>query len=820
MKLQTKITILITLVAGIFFIALFLIQFAETQKTEDILKERKSEKEESFKKTIQSFESNLEVFSKDYTQWDEMVNFIGTADSMWADENIDFALNTYHVNTAWVFKKDLTLLYSSNNLSMPSVNSFPLEKEIVEKIFTNGYFCHFFVRIDDLLFEIRGAPIQPSSDLKRETEPAGFFFAGRLWSRDLLSEIALQTSSHVLLKKIDISVEKSNEVTHNDFIITVIEIVRGWDGKPLMQVISKSDFSILRTSAEVFNLQIISFIAFSILVLLIVSYFLIRNVSNPLKVISRGLEEQNPKLLAELANDKTEFGKLSDLIVLFFNQKEQLIDEMKQRRFAETSLSESEEKYKKIFNNVQDVFYQTGLDGTIVSISPSIERYSEYTPDEVIGRKITDFYLNPGVRDKLLSEIYKNGEVIDFEIIFVKKSGRTIPCSVNSHFLYDNEKKIIGLEGSLRDISERKRNEEQILKLSRGIEQSPVSVIITDIAGNIEYVNPRFTETSGYTYEEVIGKDASLLKSGLTHISVYKELWNTIIAGNEWSGEIQNKKKNGELYWEQMLISPIKNSDNIVINYLALKEDITEKKRIIEELKSAKERAEEMNNLKSSFLANMSHELRTPMMGILGNAEIISFSTEDDDIKDMASAIYTSGKRLINTLNLILDLSRIEANKENLDIEKLEVVDIIKDIVNHYSPAARQKDLDLNFNCSYNNIYSMLDERLFREVLNNLINNAIKFTNQGGIAVTLFADNDKMVIKVTDSGIGIAHESLGLIFDEFRQVSEGFGRSFEGTGLGLTITKKFVEKLKGKISVKSVLDKGSEFTVEFPIIKE
>ncbi len=181
----------------------------------------------------------------------------------------------------------------------------------------------------------------------------------------------------------------------------------------------------------------------------------------------------------------------------------------------ESSLSQSEEKYRKIFENVQDIFYQTDLNGIITSISPSIERYSEYTPEEVIGRKITDFYLDPRVREKLLVEVNKKGEVVDFEIILVTKSGKLISCSVNTHFLFDDSKNIIGLEGSLRDITERKSHEEKILKLSWAIEQSPISVVITDTKGKIEYINPRFTETSGYTYDEVIGQSPNLLKSGI-----------------------------------------------------------------------------------------------------------------------------------------------------------------------------------------------------------------------------------------------------------------------------------------------------------------
>ncbi len=145
MKVQTKVITLISLVAIIFFLALYLIQLAEKQKTEGILAARKLEKSESFKKAIQSFESNLEVFAKDYTQWDEMVDFVESKDSVWADENIDYSINTYHANAVWIFNPDLTLLYSVNNLLSSSINYFPLKKDKIERMFKNGYFCHFFI---------------------------------------------------------------------------------------------------------------------------------------------------------------------------------------------------------------------------------------------------------------------------------------------------------------------------------------------------------------------------------------------------------------------------------------------------------------------------------------------------------------------------------------------------------------------------------------------------------------------------------------------------------------------------------------------------
>jgi hypothetical protein len=356
MKVQTKVTVIISVVITVMLIALYFIQTSEKQKIEDILETRRIEKSETFDRTLQLYQNRLEVFDMDYTQWDEMVDFVSTADTTWAEENIDFTLNTFKANAAWVLKPDLSLVYAANNLSLSSINKFPIDKEKILKLFTSGYFCHFFILIDNQLFEIRGAPIQPSSDVNREQEPSGFFFVGKTWSQDYLNEIALQTFSKIFLKNIDSFNEEDGKAEDDNFEVTVTKTLLGWNGKPVINIVSQSDFEMLRTSSEGFNRQIIAFIAFSIFILLIVSYFLLHSVSNPLKIIFKGLEEQNPALLTELAKDKAEFGKLSQLIIEFFSQKEEIIDEIHQRKFAESSLNKSEEQYKKIFENVQDIF--------------------------------------------------------------------------------------------------------------------------------------------------------------------------------------------------------------------------------------------------------------------------------------------------------------------------------------------------------------------------------------------------------------------------------------------------------------------------------
>lgn len=256
--------------------------------------------------------------------------------------------------------------------------------------------------------------------------------------------------------------------------------------------------------------------------------------------------------------------------------------------------------------------------------------------------------------------------------------------------------------------------------------------------------------------------------------------------------------------------------NGVVTGVRGLLIDITEQKKTELELRTAKEKAEEMNRLKSSFLANMSHELRTPMIGIMGYAELLSSQITDPGIKEMSDGIISSSKRLTDTLNSILDLSRIEANKIEVYYETLDVNMIIGQVFKLFDVNAQRKKL--NFNLSLcENVSAQLDKTLLHQILTNLIDNAIKFTDSGSITIKSALNNSNVVINVIDTGIGISENSLSYIFDEFRQGSEGFSRKFQGSGLGLTITKKFVELLNGTIKVISEENKGTNFILSFPI---
>jgi PAS domain S-box-containing protein len=377
---------------------------------------------------------------------------------------------------------------------------------------------------------------------------------------------------------------------------------------------------------------------------------------------------------------------------------------------------------------------------------------------------------------------------------------------------YATEKK--EAEESLHEV------EDQVRKLSRAVEQNPASIIITDLDGNIEYVNPRFVETTGYLFGEVKGKKPSLLKSGSQPREFYRNLWDTIISGNEWRGEFHNMKKDGTLYWESASISAIRNNDGKMTHFLAIKEDITEKKIIEVELLKAKEKAEESDKLKTEFLAQMSHEIRTPLNVILSynsflKEELIRHLNEEQ-ISAFA-AVNTSGRRLFRTIDLILNMAELQTGNIEVKLSEVNLYLILKGLIKEFEHAASEKKLELICtNVCETPPVLKTDEYIVSEVFQNLLDNAIKYTPTGHVDVNVYKDkNNKFCVSVKDTGIGISVDYIEKIFQPFSQEESGYSRKFEGNGLGLALVKNYLNLIDANITVESEKGKGSNFIVNF-----
>ncbi len=365
---------------------------------------------------------------------------------------------------------------------------------------------------------------------------------------------------------------------------------------------------------------------------------------------------------------------------------------------------------------------------------------------------------------------------------------------------------------------ESKKDRQQLLMLSQAIEHSPSVVVIADREGTIEYVNERFTELTGYGPEEAKGKNPRILNAGILPRKHYTGLWDTILSGKIWRGEFCNRKKNGEIFWEQASISPIKGSEGEIVNFVAVKEDITEKRMALENIRAAKDAAEQANRAKSAFLANMSHELRTPLNAVIGFSELmIGSDTKAEQRREYLGYIHQSGQHLLEMVNDVLDLSKIEEGRLELEKKPFSLTAMLGRILTSARALAKEKNIALKMDADPSIGYLNADEVRIKQVMLNLLSNAVKFTQSGGrIGIEARPEGDRARITVWDEGIGIAPEHLERIFKPFEQVDSAKSGSVAGTGLGLPIVKRLVEMHDGEIIVESAPEKGSRFTVLLP----
>jgi PAS domain S-box-containing protein len=378
-----------------------------------------------------------------------------------------------------------------------------------------------------------------------------------------------------------------------------------------------------------------------------------------------------------------------------------------------------------------------------------------------------------------------------------------------------------------RELRERKKAEKQLIKLSTAVEQSPVTILITDLEGNTEYVNPYFSEVTGYSAKEILGQNPRLLKSGKHPDAFYKEMWDTITAGKVWRGEFLNKKKNGRLYWDESIISPIFNKKGRIINYLKIGADVTDRKKAEEALKIALEKATESDRLKTAFLLNVSHEIRTPMNGILGFANLLKESGLSIEARqNYLVVIEKSAHRMLNTINEIVDISLLEAGQVNVNISQVNVNSQLEEVYRFFIQEAEQKGIQLEWKERLPESHQVIttDEHKLHGILTNLLKNALKFTREGSIELGCrYTDSgSKPAVRfyVKDTGIGIPKKRQKAVFDRFVQADIEDKMAYQGLGLGLSIAKAYVEMLGGKIGVESEEGKGSLFYFTLPVKTE
>ncbi|TVR75152.1 MAG: PAS domain S-box protein [Marinilabiliales bacterium] len=669
-----------------------------------------------------------------------------------------------------------------------------------------------------------------------------------------------------------------------------------------------------------------------------------------------------------------------------------------ERKKAEEALQASEERLRQIIDLVPHFIFVKDVNGKFIIVNKATADAYGTTVEKLTGMTDADFAQSEEevrfFRQNDMEVINSGTPRIIPEERITDSRGKVRFLSTTKIPFTFSEKKFAAVLGVAVDITEQRWVEEQNRKLSQAVEQSPVSIVITDLNGTIEYVNPKFTAVTGYHFNEAIGQNPRILKSGRMDDTRYQELWETITSGREWQGELLNIKQNGDLYWEYATISPIRNDEGRITHFIGVKEDITERKKkeellkfqedlrqllieisssyinlpldevepsinntlavmgrfvvadrayifdldigtmlcsntyewcndgvspqldnlqeiqmpdewnaafmkgeaiIIpdvpamppgyvrdvlepqdikslivipmmsdgvcigfigfdsvndyhvyseveqqllqvycqmmvniklrkkteEELVRAKEIAEESNLLKTHFLANMSHEIRTPMNGIIGFLQLLQNMDMSSEEKDSYIEILNqSGQRLLDTIKDIIEMSKIETGHIPTDINETDLSEVMQFTFDFFRQQSDEKGLHLSMNMApeCEQLAIMTDKFKLEAVLSNLLKNAIKFTSEGEIEFGNYLDGALVNFYVRDTGTGIPPDRLDAIFEMFVQADLSAARPYEGSGLGLSIAKAYLEKLGGRIWVESEVGAGSTFYFSLPFI--
>ncbi len=489
------------------------------------------------------------------------------------------------------------------------------------------------------------------------------------------------------------------------------------------------------------------------------------------------------------------------------------------------ALTISDSRYNDMVNDSGEGLGIVDTDEVFTFANPAACEIFGLPANKLIGMCLSTF-LNPqSVEEiKVQTDIRKSGQKSMYELEINRPDGERRWIIVTATPQYDTSRNFTGTFGIFRDITQRKlaktkvRESEQ--RLHEIVELTNDWIWEIDPEWKYIFVSSKVYDILGYSPEEMIGKspfdfllpeDAPKIKEGVRGLVHQYRPLNAIIN--------RAKHKDGRLVYLETSGIAVFNDQGKYMGYRGADRDVTLRKLHERELIIAKEKAEESDRLKSSILANMSHEFRTPLNGILGFAEILKEVLQQSEYECMVDNIINSGQRLMSTLNSIIILSQLEGGKVKVTKKSIQLAPCILSVLKSMEIISAEKNVFIK-TTGIGSLAANTDEELLKQLLLQIVDNAFKFTHQGGITIetTEIRESGKewVVIKISDTGIGIDKSYYDLIFQEFRQVSEGFGRKYQGSGIGLTISKKIIDLLDGKITIDSVPNAGSCFSIWLP----
>jgi PAS domain S-box-containing protein len=520
--------------------------------------------------------------------------------------------------------------------------------------------------------------------------------------------------------------------------------------------------------------------------------------------------------IVAVANKETNYSEIDVLqLTLMMNSVWKVLE----RRKAEETLRISETKLRAIFSAMNDVILVLDKNGRYLEIAPSNPSLLYKPSDELIGKTIhdvfskkqADFFLDHINQCLDMQQLVTLDYTLEIENKTIWFSANLTPLSSDTILLVSH------------DITERKQTEREITMLGHALKSINQCVSITDLKDKIIFVNHAFLETYGFNERELIGENITMVRSSNNPPDVVSEILPYTLLG-VWKGELINKRKDGSEFPIALSTTIIKGKDGIPLGLIGVAADITKRKDAEQKLILALEKAQESDRLKSAFLANMSHEIRTPMNGILGFSELLKEpGLSGEEQQEYVKIIEKSGVRMLNIINDIVDISKIEAGLVTANFRDVNINGKIEFMYQFFKPEIEGKGIQLFFKNGLPNETAIIhtDEEKLYAILINLVKNATKYTDSGFIEIGYNLVKEDLsapliAFYVKDSGIGIPKDRQKAIFERFIQADISDSRAYQGAGLGLSISKAYVEMLGGTIWVESEIDKGSTFYFTIP----
>jgi PAS domain S-box-containing protein len=507
-------------------------------------------------------------------------------------------------------------------------------------------------------------------------------------------------------------------------------------------------------------------------------------------------------------------------------------------RQAQVQLENERSRLHTLVQTIPDLVWLKDPDGVYLFCNPEFERLFGAGEAEIVGK--TDYDFVP----KDLADFFRERDRIAMEagkpsvneewVQFASDGHRALLETIKTPMV-GGSGQLIGVLGIGRDITARRAAEEQLRKLWLAVEQSPNGVIITDLQGHIEYVNAACIENTGYGRDELVGCNPRMLGSGQTPPETYRDMWAALNAGRQWKGEFINRRKDGQIYTDFVRLSPVRQPDGTISHYLAVQEDITERKRMGHELDqhrfhleelvaertaqlaAAREAAEVANRTKGAFVASISHEIRTPLNAILGFTHLLQRHSGDADQMEKLTKIDEAAHHLLSVINDILDFSKIEAGKITLEERDFDLGGLLDNVCALVRDKARAKGLALVIDQDPALPVTLRgDPTRLAQALLNYLSNAVKFSERGDIVLRAWLvgeNHERLQVRfaVQDHGIGIDEATQARLFADFEQADQSTTRRYGGTGLGLAITRRLAELMDGDVGVESQPGVGSTF---------